>query len=302
MSGNNLPYISIIIPVLNGEKFISKCLESIAELHYPRDLFETIIVDNGSTDNTVKIIRNFQDNIDIKLYFEKIKSSYVARNLGIKNSKGSIIVFTDIDCIVDKDWLINIIQYFSDKTVGGVAGEILPESRDSLVERYSINEEILSQERTFNSNFLPYAQTANAAYRKELFDRIGYFDEVISGGDADYSWRMQLETNYKIVFAQKAVVLHKHRTNLKGLFKQRFKHGYGSILIRDKYKNIFDSMHRNTPHKQYPKQGVTESIKNSLKHKDYLLLIPILVNTCGFNLGKIYAKILLKVGNTHKKT
>lgn len=295
-----MPYVSIIIPVLNGEKFIERCLQSLVVLNYPKECFEIILVDNGSTDKTVEIVRNYQkdniDDINIRLCFEDIKSSYVARNLGIRESKGDIIAFTDIDCIVDKEWLANIIQGFSDKTVGGIAGDILPESKDSLVERYSANEKILSQKETFNSNFLPYAQTANAAYKKELFDRIGYFDDVISGGDADYSWRMQLETEYKLIYIQDAVVLHKHRTDLKGLFKQRFKHGYGSVLIGNKYKKFLDSGNTSSKlNSKNSKHGVVDSIKGCFKQKDYLLLLPILANASGFNLGKIYAKYLLSI-------
>jgi len=297
----NVPQVSIIVPVLNGEKFIGKCLESIIRLNYPKDNFEIIIVDNGSTDKTVEIIKEFQnnnrDNINIKLFFEKIKSSYAARNLGIKNAKGEIVAFTDVDCVVDKYWLINIVKPFSDNAIGGVAGDILPESKDSLVERYSINEEILSQKMTFNSRFLPYAQTANAAYRKGLFSQIGYFDELISGGDADYSWRMQLETDYIMVYAKDAVVLHKHRTDLKGLFKQRFRHGYGSVLILNKYKDIrnkYEQISARSDLKSH-KGRIINSVINHLKQKDYWLLLPTFVNMFGYNLGRIYAKFLLMI-------
>lgn len=287
--------ISIIVPVLNGERFIGKCLESIAKLNYPKNDFEVIIVDNGSKDRTVDIIKNFQryENIDIKLHFQKIRSSYAARNLGIKNAKGDIIIFTDADCIVYEDWLTNIIKPFTDETVGGVAGEILSAGGDSLTEKYSIDEGVLSQRRTFNSKFLPYAQTANAAYRKELFDLIGYFDEVISGGDADYSWRMQLKTDYMMVFAEDAIVLHKHRTDLKGLFKQRFKHGYGYILIRNKYKNYQDqSINAHIPDASKSSGRINRLITN-MRSKGYLILLPTLANAIGFNLGKIYARFIL---------
>lgn len=291
--------ISIIVPVLNGEKHISICLESITRLSYPKNDFEVIIVDNGSSDKTVDIIKSFQrdQNIDIKLYFQKIKSSYAARNLGIKNAKGDIIVFTDADCIVYEDWLANIVNYFSDKTVGGVAGEILPASGNSIIEKYSIDEGVLSQRRTFNSKFLPYAQTANAAYRKELFNQIGYFDEVISGGDADYSWRVQLETDYKIVFAEDAIVLHRHRTDLKGLFKQRFKHGYGYVLIRNKYRSYQDKSEKTSVPDMSKSNGRVHKLITNIRTNGYLVLLPTLINALGFNLGKVYAKLLLL---THK--
>lgn len=293
MVGDKKNFVSVIIPVLNGHKLIGECIESIINQDYPKDNFEVIVVDNGSTDGTIDIVKNFQkDNKNINLYHQKIKSSYAARNLGMVQSKGNILVFTDADCITDKYWLSNIVRYFSDKSVGGVAGEILPYSKDNIVEKYAITEEILSQKRTFNSKFLPYAQTANAAYRSELISQIGYFDEVISGGDADYSWRMQLQTSYKIVYAQNAIVLHKHRTDLKGLFKQRFKHGYGFVLIRNKYKAYVDMNDKKNDNDNKKNDNIS-FYQKIIKIKKDGMLLPTIINSLGFNLGKLYAKLLL---------
>lgn len=295
-------YISIVVPVLNGEKSIGKCLESMTRLTYPKSMFEVIIVDNGSTDRTMEIVENFRrgHNVDIKLCFQKIKSSYAARNIGVKNAKGDIVAFTDADCIVHKDWLTNVVAYFSDVTIGGVAGEVLSElsSGDSIVERYTADSEILSQKRKFDSGSLPYAQTANAIYRKELFSKMGYFDEVVSGGDADYSWRMLLDTDYRIVYAEDVTVLHKHRTSLKGLFKQTFKHGYGYELLIRKYEHVLKhkSVQKDSSSKEPVRKSDHRIIKlmvNYVKKKDSLLILPAIINVSGFTLGKLYAKLTL---------
>lgn len=102
---------------------------------------------------------------------------------------------------------------------------------------------------------------------------------------------MQLETDYKLIYMQNVIVLHKHRTDLKSLFKQRFKHGYGSALISNKYKNFC----RVNKSKNSKKHGVVDSIKGCFRQEDYFLLLPILVNMSGFNLGKIYAKLANKI-------
>lgn len=311
----NKTYVSIIVPVLNGEKYIGRCLESMNTLTYPKNNFEIIVVDNGSTDRTVTTIENFRrdHNIDVKLYFQKIKSSYAARNIGVKNAKGDIIAFTDADCIVDKDWLTNAVVYFSDMTVGGIAGEILSQRGDSIVERYAVDSEILSQKRKFNSGSLPYAQTANAIYRKELFYKIGYFDEILSGGDADYSWRILLGTDYKIIYAEDTIVLHKNRTSLKGLFKQTFKHGYGYELLKNKYEhvlkcnNICNNICKVSNNKSNNKDSrsnnkdsshrIIKLMTNYIRQKNGLLILPAMINVLGFILGKLYAKFTLL---THK--
>lgn len=305
------PYISVVIPVLNGVRFIDACLESVINLEYPKDNFEVIIVDNGSTDGTTKFIRSFQSkNPQIKLYFEKMKSSYAARNLGVTKAKGQIIAFTDVDCIVDRNWLNNLVGGFSESFVGSVAGRIVSQNGASLVEKYSSKIDILSQEHTLNSDFLPYPQTANVAYRKKIFDQIGYFDyKLISGGDADFAWRVQLETNHKILYVANAIVIHRHRTNLKGLFKQQFKYGYGIEILYEKYKKYDRSGKKQISTKVLMinyKIKIINSIKqiilcfdffHSKKADEMLLFEPIisLISFSGYRLGNIYGLISIKL-------
>lgn len=282
------PFVSIIIPVLNGEKSAGVCVESILELDYNN--FELIIVDNGSKDRTVEIIKSYQQkHNNIKLYFEKIKSSYASRNLGIKNAKGDIIAFTDIDCKVDKKWLTKLIESFVNDSVGGVAGEILSEDAKNLIERYTTKAGVLSQSKNMSSDF-PFAATANVAYRKKVFDEIGLFDEkMISGGDVDLSWRMQLNTNYNLVFNKDAIILHKHRSAMKDLFKQSFKYGYGRCALDSKYKD------NKSP--KYKKIGLISRIKEPfsiIKSSDgetllfaMIYLIYIIMHRSGRTYGKL---------------
>ena len=93
------PFVSVIVPVLNSEKTIERCITSLLDQDYPMDKYEIIFVDNGSTDHTLKILNNFNKNI--KILKEPIESSYRARNKGIMNTKGDIIAFTDSDCVAD---------------------------------------------------------------------------------------------------------------------------------------------------------------------------------------------------------
>jgi glycosyltransferase involved in cell wall biosynthesis len=294
--GENIPYVSIVVPVLNGERNIAECIESINALNYQKENFELIIVDNGSRDNTVDIIRNFQNNLDlnIKLYFEKIKGVYRARNLGVRNAKGDIIAFTDADCIVDSNWISNIVSFFSNETVGGIAGEIFPKKGNSLVERYAVSIGMWSQKPMFDSSLLPFAQTGNAAYRKEVFSKIGYFAEILAGGDADYSWRMQLETDYKMVYAGDAIVIHDHKIDLKGLFKQTFRYGSSNVFLKQKYGDRCEKpcsynakSHRNIT--DYTIKVIYYLIKNK---NDLSLIFPALVFRFGFSSGKLYTKYI----------
>ena len=298
------PYLSIIVPVLNGANHINNLMNSLVNINYPKNKYEILIVDNESMDRTVELIKRSQRKIpQLKLYFEKRKSSYAARNTGIMNSKGEIIVFTDADCIANINWLNNIVKSFSENSVGCVAGEILSPKWNNIVEEYYARKDIMCQRNTLNSAFLPYPMTANVAYRKEIFDKIGYFDEeLISGGDADFAWRMQLETEYKIVYDQNAIVIHKHRSNMKSLFKQQFSYGYGSVLLYRKHNYFMDLNLKSTLIdylKLMPAIALfhLRSFARLFWDRDrYYLYEPLLafLFISGYRLGRLYGSIKLK--------
>lgn len=102
-----LPSISVVIPFYNAKSSISLCLESLIELNYPRNKLEIIVVDNGSNDGSDKIVKEFNVRL---IYDSSIRSSYQARNTGIKNAHGDLIAFTDSDCIVSPDWLKTLLR------------------------------------------------------------------------------------------------------------------------------------------------------------------------------------------------
>lgn len=221
------PFCSVIIPAFNASSTLALCLESITRLDYPSEKLEIIVIDNGSTDNSAEIAQKF----DVKLLAETtIQSSYAARNKGIREAKGELIAFTDADCIVTPGWLKYLVAYWDDETIGCFAGEIEAYQPESLVEKFSDREGILRQRCTLDSPYLPYPQTANAAYRKLVFDQVGLFiPEMTSGGDADIAWRMQRQIGLKIRFVPEALVYHKHRTSLQGLYNQYHRYECGKF-------------------------------------------------------------------------
>jgi len=232
---DNYPFVSIIVPVYNGERTIGNCIESLISLNYPNSKYEVIIVDNNSRDATLKIVQKYP----VKSLIEnRIQSSYATRNTGLKKATGKIIAFTDSDCIAHKDWVMKSVECFQDETIGCVAGKIEGYSPSNYIEEYLVRSGALTQGST---RFLPYAQTANAVYRREVFDKIGCFEENwISGGDADLTWRMLLHSGYRIQHCDEALIYHVHRSTLKGFFKQRMTWGYGEVLMHKKYKAHYE--------------------------------------------------------------
>lgn len=227
-------FLSVIVPAYNAEKTIIPCIESLLKQSYPKDSYEIIVIDNLSTDKTAEIVKSYPVRC---LSEDKIKSSYAARNRGILEARGDILAFTDADCVTDPDWLRLGAAAFSSQEIGCVSGEVQAYEPVTDTEKYLAGKNELSQTKTSADYPFPYPKTANAFYRKSVFERIGDFEKTwVSGGDADFAWRMQIETSYKLVFIPEALVRHKHRATLSKMFKQCAKWGIGYSLLAKKYR------------------------------------------------------------------
>ena len=291
----DLPFVSIIVPVYNGEKIIGECIESLLNQTYPKDKYEISIIDNNSKDRTPDIIKKYPVRY---LLENKIQSSYAARNKGVKQSSGDIIAFTDADCIATPEWLQEGIKGFSKEIIGCVAGGIEGYAPSNYIEEFLIKRGCFSNAQTLRDPwFLPFAPTANVFYKKDVFNKIGLFEERWrSGGDADLAWRMQLETNFKMQVIPEASVYHKHRSTLRSFFNQRRTWGYGSILLYKKYKKMLPYKPRKTKVKEVYWELVkmwrlfvqlTRKYFASIDCKYEFLQV---VADIGFNLGIIEAK------------
>jgi cellulose synthase/poly-beta-1,6-N-acetylglucosamine synthase-like glycosyltransferase len=234
-------FVSIIIPAYNAAGTVEDCLHALVAQEYPEEKYEIIIVDNNSSDNTADIIRKFPI---VYLLEEKIQSSYAARNRGIEKAKGDILAFTDSDCIPGPRWLEEGVKNFVESSMGAVAGKIVGAEPKTRVEKFLTYSGYLGEKACLEHPFLPYIQTANAFYRREVFEAIGKFNQsMISGGDADFAWRMQLQTNFKIKHTLESVVVHKHRSTIKQFFRQMYVHGIGKVDLEKIYLQEMQKKH-----------------------------------------------------------
>jgi glycosyltransferase involved in cell wall biosynthesis len=253
------PEISVIVPVYNGAKTITRLLESLTAQRIDRDCFEIVVVDNGSSDATVARVKPFPVRL---LHERSIQSSYAARNCGIRAARGTILAFTDADCIAHPDWLSALCRPFEQLRIGASAGAIIAARPTTLVQRYCARKRWYELALTQRPFFTPKTRgerlcrripwldyrsglslpplanppTANVAYRRAVFEQIGLFDpELRSGGDLDLAWRMQLETTWHVAVAPDAIIEHQHRRDLRGLLALNAKNGWGYAMLARRY-------------------------------------------------------------------
>ncbi len=222
------PFISVIVPVLNRENDIGRCLNSLLTLDYSS--FEIIVVDNGSTDKTQEIVSRFP----AKMFVENKRGAYIARNTGLKHATGEIIAFTDSDCVAHRDWLKNLIKNYTNEKVGGVGGHLLPYNPTNIIEEFLSfgplrifhSSETVVMKRQPNQFLSGALGSANMSYRKEVLEEVGGFCKHFATfcGAYDLCWRIQ-KAGYNVIYEPKALVYHKLRSSLFQLIKQFFLFG-----------------------------------------------------------------------------
>lgn len=181
--------ISIVVPVFNTGQYLERVISALRAQDMDRSGYEMIFVDNGSTDESLSILRR-QD--DIRLLQEEKRGSYAARNRGVRDARGDIIVFTDSDCFPLPGWLGAINDYFdAHPQVQVVLGpRIPPDGRRALklVSEYE-NEKA---EMVLNSNDpqIYFGYTNNMAVRRSAMDSVGPYVERGRGSDTIFVRRM----------------------------------------------------------------------------------------------------------------
>jgi GT2 family glycosyltransferase len=223
--------VSIIIVNYNGEKYIKNCLDSVLRTKYCP--FEIVVVDNGSTDKSVKILKEFENDPRVKVILLGRNLHFAGgNNLGIKYSNGEYIVFLNNDTIMKHDCLEELVKRFeSDRnawavqclllkmhekgidSIGGTldyCGGLLPASL-----LWSKNSAARRERRLF------WGCGAALCVRRDVLERVGYFDPEIPTDEVDLCWRINLAGG-KIVLEAKAVVYHLRSASFgKGLKKER---------------------------------------------------------------------------------
>ena len=227
---------SIIIPVYNSEKTIEKCIKSVFNQYYPKDNYEVIVVDDGSTDNSLDLIKDYSS---IKLIRQENRGPAAARNLGVKHAKGRYIVFTDSDCIVNKHWLEYIEEGFKNyPKISGLGGEIL-NGNLSLMGKVShlidFGGNVDNKEGFIKTMSIP---SANISYKRDIFIEIGGFNEkLVTMEDRELNWRF-VKNNHKILCYPQVKVFHYANISFLNLIKKRFYRAKTFLEARKLHKDM----------------------------------------------------------------
>ncbi len=219
--------LSVIIPTLNSASTISLTLSSIFSNEFPRESFEVLVVDNGSSDRTVEIAEKYP----VKIFYCSKKGIGPPRNFGARMAEGGIVCFTDSDCIVERDWLPKIYGFFKKMPeADGVGGPVLPYpyyqkkiqklTGEIFVEDQGYPEKLKKVEFGSAQGII---FGSNSAYKKEALMSVGGYLEP-GGSNLELAWRLASKER-KLFFKPAIKVYHIFPANITSIFKQQFRWG-----------------------------------------------------------------------------
>jgi glycosyltransferase involved in cell wall biosynthesis len=232
--------VSIIIPTYNDLEKLPRALESIEKIDFSHDAFEVIVVDDGSCDGTGAYVAGLIDKVNVSLdyVYQENGGPAAARNLGIERARGEYILSIDSDCFVDEDILNRFLRHYPDETLGGVGGNVLPDS-DNLIASF------LDYMGTWRpgrgKQGVTYLVTANAFFLKRAVVEAGCFDEgfrLPGGEELDLCYRMR-KLGYRFEYDGKASVVHAHRTTFRSLIRTFRAYGSGFARLVMKWPEEF---------------------------------------------------------------
>ena len=236
--------VAVIIPCKNEEHYIEKCINSILNSNYPKELLSIYVCDGLSTDNTVEIVKNsIKNNPEVNLLINKEQTTPQGLNLGLKTAQSDVKIILGAHSEVDPNFIqenVNILQQHSEVgCAGGVIKNVF-ENKTSEV----IGAAMSSPFGVGNAHFRTGAKdgivdtVAFGAYRKEVFEKIGYFDEeLVRNQDDEFNFRL-IKNGYKIFLSQKIISLYYVRASFKKLFKQYYQYGYWKVFVNKKHQTV----------------------------------------------------------------
>lgn len=227
--------LSIGIVAYNEESFLPNLLEDMKAQTYPHDLIEIVLIDSCSTDNTKTIMNSFKDNNNdfygIQVLDNPGKVQAAGWNIAIRNFKGDVLARIDAHAKITPEYSERVMYniQMGEMVVGGIRPAIIEKSTpwanvllrvESSLFGSSINPSRRNHERTYVKTMF------HAAYRREVLDRVGLFNEnLLRTEDNEFHYRIR-KAGYKLCYDSSIISYQYARSDFKRMIKQKYSNGY----------------------------------------------------------------------------
>jgi GT2 family glycosyltransferase len=230
------PRVSVVVCSYNGSRTIGGCLDGIARLDYPD--YETIVVDNGSTDETAAIAAA---RPEVRLIQTPQTGLGDARNVGLAAATGEIVAYTDDDAIPDPHWLTYLAHTFQTTDFAAVGGPNIPPLGGDFVARCVGESPGNPVHILISDGEAEHIPGCNMAFRRHFLEEVGGFDPRyrVAGDDVDACWRVRA-TGRNIGFNPGAMVWHRPRATIRAFWRQQKGYGRAEGLLESKWPEKYN--------------------------------------------------------------
>lgn len=245
--------VSVIIPTHNRKEELRKLLVSLQAQTYPKENFEIIVVDDGSTDGTDSFIKEITSKFGGRInyiFLPKRNDSPIVRNIGAQEAKGMIFSFIDSDCIAHPDWLKNIVEEFNKNSkIGCLGGPERTKYDDSFLVKcnsFSVTS-FLTTGGIRGKNGIKlgkyYPRGFNMSIPMKVFKEVGGYDPCFRHSyDIELSFRIK-EHGYDLAYCPGAIVYHKRRPTIKKNISQLFRMASYRIAVAKIHKSVLEPIY-----------------------------------------------------------
>lgn len=240
----NYPPITIAIPAYNEEKNIARTIKSVLNLSYPKEKLQILIINDGSTDNTKKIVKDLiKNHSNARLINKTNQGKAAALNTALTVASGKLFGCVDSDSTVDKNALKHIIPHFSNKKTAAVISALRVDKPKNLFEKIQRLEyiiAILSRKLRASINTLAMTPGVLSIYRTAPLKKLGSFDLGNPTEDFEIALRLKYH-GYSVELEPRALTYTKVPSTFKSFWRQRIRWYRGFIFNHLKYKDMFFS-------------------------------------------------------------
>jgi glycosyltransferase involved in cell wall biosynthesis len=232
----NIPFVTVIVPMYNERAYIGECLDSLISQDYPADHFEVLVLDGESDDGSRDIVLELARKHDfIDLLDNPRRITAAAMNVGIQNARGDVIIILSAHSFVASDFISQNVAYLAKTGAACVGGPIHSISQSFLGQAISL---AMSSPFGVGNALFRYSHkeqyvdtVAFGAYRRQVFDEIGLFDEtLVRNQDDEFNYRL-LKHGGKIFLTPAIKSFYYTRTSLRQLWRQYFRYGFWKVKV-----------------------------------------------------------------------
>ena len=235
------PTVTVIVPCFNEEETVAEAVKSILNLDYPRKQLSVILVNDGSTDNTLKVLNKFKNNPRVKILDKTNGGKHTAVNLALESVSTELVGCLDADSFVMPNALLKIAPYFDDQKTMAVTPSIKvhkPKNFLQHIQRTEYSWSIFLRRMLSSMGALYVTPGPFSIFRTQVFEELGGYRHAHMTEDMEMAMRLQ-KNHYKIVNSHGAHVYTVAPATFKGLIKQRSRWTYGFLNNSFDYRGLF---------------------------------------------------------------